>query len=250
MAGSKSALHHKKKKPEKPRKKGAEKKGHISGKTAAQQRLEIVLKCDTSGCAEAIIDAVSSLSIAGVKITIINTGLGAISKSDIFMAATGSRLIIGFNVGLMPHIDRTAIEQNVEIRLYEVIYKLLEDLAFIARSLIPRESSQEIIGSAKVIALFKSSRKGIILGCEVLTGRLVLGNSFRLLGAMGPMYTGRIESLHIEKDAVTEAVKGQKVGLKIRDFNKVRVGDLVESFRAAAEHYAKPWQPQGKIYYP
>ena len=166
------------------------------------------------------------------------------------MAETGSRLVIGFNVGLMPQLDRTATEQRVEIRLYDVIYRLLEDLKSIAESLAPQESSEEIIGSAKVIALFKSSRKGVILGCEILKGKLVLGDSFRVLGPMGPMYTGVIKSLHIEKDAVREAAKGQQVGLKIRDFNKARLGDLVESFKEHAAHYVKPWQPQGKIYYP
>ena len=249
MSGRKSALHHIKKK-EKHKGAGAENKDHISAKPAAPQRLEIVLKCDTSGCAEAIISAISSLSLPEVELTIISAGVGAINKSDIFMAETGSGLIIGFNVGLMPHIEHGAFEHRVEIRLYEVIYRLLEDLESIAKSLVPRESSEEIIGSAKVIALFKSCRKGVILGCEVLTGKLVLGNSFRVLGAMGPMYTGIIESLHIEKDAVRQAVKGQQVGLKIRDFNKARLGDLVESFQAAAEHFVKPWQPQGKIYYP
>ncbi|KPK28154.1 MAG: hypothetical protein AMJ61_03505, partial [Desulfobacterales bacterium SG8_35_2] len=89
------------------------------------------------------------------------------------MAEAGSRLIVGFNVGLMPHIDLTASEHNVEIRLYEVIYKLLEDIESIARSLVPQEPSEEIIGSAKVIALFKSSRRGIILGCEVQAGKLM-----------------------------------------------------------------------------
>ena len=76
------------------------------------------------------------------------------------------------------------------------------------------------------------------------------GDSFRVLGPMGPMYTVMIKSLHIEKDAVRESVKGQQVGRKIRDFNKARLGDLVESFKEHAEHYVKPWQHQGKIYYP
>jgi translation initiation factor IF-2 len=67
---------------------------------------------------------------------------------------------------------------------------------------------------------------------------------------MGPIYTGKIESLHIEKDAVREAVKGQQVGLKIKNFNKAKLGDLVETFQSTSDHYAKPWQPQGKIFYP
>jgi translation initiation factor IF-2 len=248
--GSRKTGHHHIKKKEKPAKVSSGIKDPMSAKTDAKKKLEIVLKCDTSGCAEAIISAIKSFALPEVEINIISSGVGAINKSDVFLAETGSRLIIGFNVGLMPHIDQIIFEHNVEIRLFEVIYKLLEDTELIARSLIPQEPSEEIIGSAKVIALFKSSRRGIILGCEVLNGRLMLGRSFRVLGAMGLIYTGRIESLHIEKDAVREAKQGQQVGLKIRDFNKAKLGDLVESFHSTSGPYGKPWQPQGKVYYP
>ncbi len=213
-------------------------------------KLEIVLKCDTSGCAEAVTSAILALALSEVEITIISLGVGVISKSDIFMAETGSRMVVGFNVGLTPNIDQVASEHNVDIRLYDVIYKLLDDLKAIAESLVPREPAEEIIGSAKVIALFKSSRKGIILGCEVLKGKLVQGHSFRVLGTMGQLYTGKIESLHIEKDAVREAAKGQQVGLKISDFKKVAIGYLVESFQAVPGQYGKPWKPQGKVFYP
>ncbi len=247
---SRKADHHHKKLKEKHAKARAEKQEHITAEQTAKKRLEIVLKCDTSGCAEAIVSAITSLNPSGLEISIISAGVGAINKSDIFMAETGSRLIIGFNVGLMPHMDQMVVEHNVEIRLFEVIYKLLEDLESIAGTLVPQEPSEEIIGSARVIALFKSSRKGIILGCEVLQGKLMLGHAFRVVGAMGPMYRGTIASLHIEKDAVREARKGQQVGLKINDFNRVKPGDLVESFQTVPGHYTSPWQPQGKIYYP
>jgi len=249
MSSSKSGHRHKKKK-ERRQKATVASKDYIPDQAPAEKRLEIVLKCDTSGCTEAVIGAVASLNLPQVNISIISSGVGAINKSDVFMAATGSNLILGFNVGIMPHIDQLLAEHNVEIRIYEVIYKLLEDLESIADSLIRRQSSENIIGTARVIALFKSSRKGIILGCEVLRGKLVLGHFFRVVGAMGPLYTGKIESLHIEKDAVREAVQGQQVGLKIKDFNKARIGDLVETFRTSAAHKVKPWQPQGKIFYP
>jgi translation initiation factor IF-2 len=243
---SRKGAHHKKK----HKGTAAEGQGHIAKKQGKGQKLEIVLKCDTAGCLEAVNSGISSLSLSAVEIEIISSGVGAVNKSDIFMAETGSRLIVGFNVGIMPHLEQAAAEHNVEIRLYEVIYRLLDGLESIAKSLAPHESAEEIIGTAKVIALFKSSRKGIILGCEVIKGKLKLGHSFRVLGAMGLMYTGTIGSLHIEEDAVTEATKGQQVGLKINDFNKARTGDLVESFKSVPARYNAPWQPQGKIYYP
>ena len=248
--GSGKTSHHNNKKKAKRQKTTSEKPDQVSAKTTAKKRLEIVLKCDTSGCIEAIKSSIISLNLPGLEIDIISSGIGTINKSDIFMAETGSKLIIGFNVGLMPHIDQMATEHTIEIRLYDVIFRLLEDVESICRSCIPQEPAEEIIGTAKVIALFKSSRKGIILGCEVLTGKLALGNTFRVLGAMGQMYLGKIKSLHIEKNAVNEARKGQQVGLKISNFNKARIGDMVECYKVAAGQQLKPWQPQGNIIYP
>jgi translation initiation factor IF-2 len=244
---SRKGAHHKKKKHKQT---GAENPDPVANQQIKGKKLEIVLKCDTAGCLEAVISSIGSLSLPEVEIEIISTGVGAVNKSDIFMAESGSRLILGFNVGIMVHLEQVAVEHNIEIRLYEVIYNLLDDLESIAKSLIQPEPGEEIIGSAKIIALFKSSRRSIILGCEVLKGKLKLGDHFRVLGAMGLLYTGKIESLHIEKDTVTEATKGQQVGLKIKDFNKAKIGDLVETFVAVQARHEKPWQPQGKIYYP
>jgi len=214
-----------------------------------KQKLEIVIKCDSVGCAEAVEASIKAIVQPEVEIEILSSGVGAINKSDIFMAETGSRLIIGFNVGVLPEIKALPGEHNVEVRIYDVIYTLVEDVGKIAQSLIIRETGEEIIGSAKVIALFKSSRKGIILGCEVLNGSLALGRKFRIVGAMGPIYTGTIESLHIEQDAVNKATRGQQVGLKVRDFKKVKIGDLVESFKPIARQVHQPWQPRGVISY-
>jgi translation initiation factor IF-2 len=247
--GSRKTSHHNKMKT-KRQKSTAEKVNPVSAEPAPRNRLEIVLKCDTSGCIEAVTSSIKSIDLPEVEIGVIRSGVGAINKSDVFMAETGSRLIIGFNVGVMPHIDQMTTEHNVEVRIYDVIYRLLEDVESIGRSLIPQRSSEEIVGTAKVITLFKSSRKGIILGCEVLTGKLVLGKLFRLLGPMGPMYVGTIESLYIEKDIVREARKGQQVGLKIKDFNKVKNGYLIESFQSGAGQKVKPWKPKSVIIYP
>ena len=249
MGSGKTSRHHNKKKA-KRQKQTSEIPDQVSATTAVRKKLEIVLKCDTSGCIEAIKSSIISLDLSGAEIDIISSGVGAINKSDIFMAETGSKLILGFNVGLMPHIDQMAAEHTIEIRLYDVIFKLLEDVQTICRSFITQELVEEIVGTAKVIALFKSSRKGIILGCEILAGKLSLGSTFRVLGAMGPMYVGTIKSLHIEKDAVNVARKGQQVGLKISDFNKARIGDMIECYKVAAGKNLKPWQPQGNIIYP
>ena len=220
----------------------------ISGQPA-KKKLEIVIKCDSVGCSEAVEASIKAIAQPEVDIEILSSGVGAINKSDIFMAETGSRLIIGFNVGVLPDIKALPGEHNVEVRIYDVIYTLMEDVGKIAQSLVTRETGEDILGSAKVIALFKSSRKGIILGCEVLNGSLALGRKFRIVGVMGPIYTGTIESLHIEKNTVNKATKGQQVGLKVRDFKKVKIGDLVESFKPIAQQVNQPWQPRGVISY-
>ena len=243
----KGAHHHKKKKKHVGH--SAEIPHEKTSRPPAKKKLEIVLKCDSAGCAEAVEASIKAIAKPEVDIEIISSGVGAINKTDIFMSETGSSLIIGFNVGILPEIKTLPGEHNVEVRIYDVIYTLVGDLDKIADSLIPRETTEEIIGSAEVIALFKSSRKGIILGCKVLSGTLAIGQKFRVVGVMGALYTGTIESLHIEKDAVNKATKGQQVGLKIRNFKKAQVGDLIESFKPGTQQGYQPWQPRGVISY-
>ena len=214
-----------------------------------KKRLEIVLKCDSVGSLEAVASSLESLENPEVAISPFHTGIGAISKSDLLMALTGSRLVVGFNVGLLPQMEQLSKEKGVEVRLYDVIYKLSQDLSQIAGTLIRRDEEEEVItGKAKVIALFKSSRKGSILGCEVLQGALVQGKKFRIISAMGPVYSGKIESLHIEKEAVKEAKKGQKVGLKITDYNQAKKGDLVETYEKQKSEANATWHPRGRVY--
>lgn len=234
------------------------KKGHsrhrklIKGESEGEERkkdLEIVLKCDSVGSLEALISSLKTLENPEVEISPIHTGIGAISKSDLLMALTGSRLVVGFNVSLLPKMEQLSKEKGIEIRLYDVIYKLTQDLSEIARSLIYRDEEKErITGKAKVIALFKSSRKGVILGCEVLEGTLLQGKNFRVISAMGPVYSGKIESLHIEKDVVKEAKVGQEVGLKISDFNRAKKGDQVETYEKLKPEARSSWHPRGRVF--
>ena len=243
----KGAHHHKKKKKQASH--PAENPLASVSRPSEKKKLEIILKCDSAGCVEAVEASIKEIALPQVDIEILSSGVGAINKSDFFMAETGSRLIIGFNIGVLPEIKALPGEHNVEVRIYDVIYRLVEDIGKIAESLIPRETTEEVLGSAEVIALFKSSRKGIILGCKVLSGTLAQGQRFRVVGVMGPMYIGIIESLHIEKNTVNKATRGQQVGLKIRDFKKAKIGDLVESFKPGAQHVQQPWQPKGVIFY-
>lgn len=218
------------------------------GSVTSRQRkpkLDVVLKGDSEGSLEAASAAISKIAVAGADVVITHAGLGAVTASDIFLAETAGRLIVGFQVDVLPGIEKTLREHNVEVRLYDVIYTLTADLKVLAEGIVPPVSEEEVTGSARVIALFKSSRKGIITGCEVLEGRLAVGQHFRIISAMGPVYSGTIESLHVGEHAVQTASPGQHVGIKIRNFSGVRVGDMVESYRPGKKY--RTWKPAGGI---
>ncbi len=217
-------------------------------KKTLQNKLELVLKCDSAGTVEVVRESIAEIEVQGVVLDIIHAGVGDINKSDVFMAETGSRLIIGFEVHVMPKVENLLKEHGVEVRIYTVIYKLVEDIKAIAETMHPQEKADEVIGTAEVIALFKSSRKGIILGCEVLSGYLAVGNHFRVISAMGPVYSGQISSLHIEKNVVNKATVGQQVGLKITDFKKAKIGDLVETYKSLKQKSLQRWSPKGKVF--
>lgn len=219
---------------------------HTSPSAVTRPRLEIVLKCESAGCVDAATEAIQSIESPDVDIVIIQSGVGIVSKSDVVMAETGSGLIIGFEVDVVPDLRKELRDHNVEIRLYDVIYRMIGDIAEIAKSLVPAAAQEQIVGTAKVIALFPGSRKGVIIGCEVLNGYLALRERFRIISAMGPVYTGTFDSIHIEKDAVQKATKGQKCGVKLKGFDKVKIGDLVESYRPQALKIS-PWKPQGGV---
>jgi translation initiation factor IF-2 len=218
-------------------------KGSVEGE---RLRLEVVLKGDTAGSMEAAAQGILGISLPGVEIALISSGVGGVSKSDVLMAETGSRVITGFQVDVLPGVEKVAREHVVEIRLYSVIYDLVEDLSELARGMVPSEVEEEILGTANVIALFKSSRRGVIVGCEIISGSFSVGQHFRIISAMGPVYSGVIESLHIEEKAVSKVAQGQQAGIKIKGFTKARVGDLVEVYRPPKKPVPR-WQPTGRV---
>ena len=231
------------------RKKGHGQKGPESQETSTQNRvLEIVLKSDVAGTLEAVRGSLSYIKVPSVEIKIIQDGVGPVSKSDLLMARTGSRLIVGFNVGLAPQIQKGAVENGIEVRLYDVIYKLLRDMTGVAKKMIPVDPEEKITGKAEVIAIFKLS-KGIIIGCEVTAGVIEKGKRFRVVTAMGPAYFGKIESLQIEKNPVKSGKIGQQVGIGISDWKKTKVGDLVECYELLGAGSGGLWQPKPGVFY-
>lgn len=195
--------------------------------------LEVVIKSDTVGTGEAIEAAVESLNRGGPRVKIVHRGVGSISKSDVLLAATASRLLLGLGVDLAPKVAEAARNMGVEIHLFELIQDLLNALE--VRSAPPPKGdvapeAERIVGHGKIIALFKSSRRGIIIGCEITEGVFREGGRFRIISAMGPVYSGVIQSMQIDRKPVKEASRGRQVGIKIPDWKEAKIGDLVEVY--------------------
>jgi translation initiation factor IF-2 len=220
---------------------------HLSSTRSGQNKLEIVLKCDVMGTAEAISASLAEINVSGVQIDLIQTGIGNVSKSDVLMARTGSKLVLGFNVDITPKLEQEVKEFGVEVRLYDTIYKLTEDVRKIAQSFIIRQPEEKIIGKARVIATFKANRKGMIIGCEVYEGSIEAGKDFRVITAMGPAYFGKITSLQIEKQSVKVGKPGQQVGIKLEGWNKAKIGDLVECYESLPQKGGGRWRPRSGI---
>ena len=214
---------------------------------SGQNKLEIVLKCDVAGTAEAISASLAEIKVPGVQIDLIQTGIGSISKSDVLMARTGSKLVLGFNVGITPKLEQEIKEFGVEVRLYDTIYKLTEDMRKIAQSFIIKEPQEKITGKARIIATFKASHKGMIIGCEVYEGSIEMGKDFRVITAMGPAYFGKITSLQIERQSVKAGKTGQQVGIQLEGWNKAKIDDLVECYEILPQKGGRPWQPSSGV---
>lgn len=210
------------------------------------KKLEIVLRCDVSGTEEAVRESLAAVTVPGVELRIIQSGVGQISKSDILMAETGSRLVVGFGVDVTPRLEQYIKEHGVEIRLYDTIYRLTEDIGQISEKLLAKPPREVITGQAEIIATFKGKGKGQIIGCEIRTGTIEMGKQFRIITAMGPAYHGKIGSLQIENKSVKAGRAGQQVGIGLDDWNKASVGDLVECFETV-EPASGPWKPRSGI---
>jgi len=194
------------------------------------KELKIVLKADTQGTLEALDASLQKLSTDKVKVSIIRKGIGAISESDVMLASASDAIVIGFNVKPTSQAKETAKQEGVDIRFYDVIYHLLEDIKKAMEGLLEPVYEEVITGVAEVRATFKVPKVGIVAGCYVKEGIISRNHKVRVIRDGVVVFTGGIASLKRFKEDVKEVQAGYECGLKIENFNDVKVGDIIEAF--------------------
>ncbi len=194
------------------------------------KELKVILKADVQGTLEALADSLQKLSTDEVRVNIIRTGIGAVSESDVMLASASEAIIIGFNVRPTAKAKALAQQEKVEIRFYDVIYKVIEDVKKAMAGLLEPEYEERIMGVAEVRATFKVPKVGVVAGCYVKEGKIERGAKVRLLRDNVVIYTGRIASLKRFKEDVKEVVAGYECGVGLENFHDIKVGDLLEAF--------------------
>lgn len=194
------------------------------------ESLNVLVKADVQGSAEAIRDSLQKLSTDEVKVNVLMSGVGGINESDINLAATSSAIVIGFNVRADAAARKTAGEQDVEIRYYSVIYEMIDDVKAAMSGLLGTETQEKFVGLAEVRDVFRSPKLGAIAGCMVTEGVVKRNNPIRVLRDNVVIYEGELESLRRFKDDVQEVRSGMECGIGVKNYNDVKVGDQIEVF--------------------
>lgn len=196
----------------------------------ADKTLNLIIKCDVQGSIEAIKGLLEKINIEGTNINIIGARVGGITNNDIILAVASKAIIVGFNVRPTSQISDFAKEQGVEIRLYNIIYKLQEDIERAVKGLLDPVFEEKITGQAEVRELFKVSRIGTIAGSYVTSGTIFRNGGVRLIRDSIVIYTGKMAGLRRFKDDVKEVKAGYECGITIENYNDIKVGDIIECF--------------------
>jgi translation initiation factor IF-2 len=192
--------------------------------------LNILVKADVQGSAEAIVEALSHLSNEEVSVNIISSGVGGITESDINLAMASKAVIIGFNVRADSTAKKMVDEEGIDLRYYSVIYDLVDDIKKAISGMLEPEVREHIIGVAEVKEVFRSPKFGDIAGCIVTTGIVKRNNPIRVLRDNIVIYEGELESLRRFKDDVNEVKSGTECGIGVKNYNNVQAGDQIEVF--------------------
>ncbi len=194
------------------------------------EKLNVIVKADVHGSVEAVADALRKISTDKVKVDVIHTAVGGIKEADVMLASASNAIIIGFNVRPDIKAQNLAEEEHVDIRMYSIIYDLLDDVKKAMTGLLQPEIKEVYLGRAEVKEVFVVSKVGTIAGCRVVDGKVSRNASVRLLRDDVVVYEGKISSLKRFKDDAKEVLTGYECGIGIEKFNDVKVGDVIEAF--------------------
>lgn len=195
-----------------------------------QKEINVVLKADVRGSEEAVKNSLLKIDVAGVRINVIRSGIGTITESDIVLANASNAIIIGFNVSPSNATKEMAKEYNVDIRLYTIIYKCIEEIELAMKGMLDPEFVEKINGNAEIRKIFKFSKVGNIAGCYITDGVVKNNAGARLIRDGVIIYDGKISSIQREKDSVKEVKKGFECGITLDNFSDIKVGDVIESY--------------------
>lgn len=197
---------------------------------AGEKEINVVLKADVKGSEEAVKNSLQKLDVEGIRVNVIRSSIGAISESDIVLAAASNAIIIGFNIRPNNKIVEYAKEKGVDIRLYNIIYKVVEEMEAAMKGKLDPIYEEKVLGRAEVRRLFKFSKVGTIAGSYVLDGIIRRDAKARIIRDDVVIYDGNINSIAREKDQVKEVKQGLECGITIENYNDIKEGDVIEAY--------------------
>ncbi len=195
------------------------------------KELNIILKGDVDGSVEALSDSFLKLSTEEIQVNIIHKGVGAITESDVLLASASDAIIIGFNVRPAGNAKQIADKEEIDIRTYSIIYAAIDDLKDAMEGMLSPEIKEEVTGNAEIRETFKISKVGTIAGCMVTDGKIYRKSQIRLIRDGVVVYTGELASLKRFKDDVKEVSKGYDCGLQVKNYNDIKIGDVIEAYQ-------------------
>lgn len=199
---------------------------------AAEKELNLIIRADVQGSIEALSGLLEKINIQGFHVNIIRSQVGAITENDVILAEASQSIIIGFNVRPTADVRNLAQDKGIEIRLYNVIYKVQEDIEAALKGMLAPVFEEVVIGQAEIREIFKSSKVGTIAGCYVTDGVIERNSLVRVLRNQIVVYEGKLASLKRFKDDVKEVKTGYECGLSIANFNDIKVGDVIEASKS------------------
>jgi translation initiation factor IF-2 len=194
------------------------------------KELNIIVKGDVDGSIEALSDSLLKLSTEQIQINVISKGVGQISESDVLLASASDAIIIGFQVRPSTGARKLAEQEQIDIRLYSIIYDAINEIKSAMEGMLDPEFEEKIVANVEIRETFKITKVGTIAGCMVLDGKITRNSKIRIVRDGVVVYTGELASLKRFKDDVKEVSKGYECGLNIQNFNNIEVGDIVEAY--------------------